>query len=113
MPLFPSRMPLFPPAGIPVNAAGFHFAASAPGTAVALDTHALLLPLYDEGQLRHHHCSDVLKLPREEGGRGGGAGGAPPPHPAGQAARTMGRVFSGCLASAHALLNQLCPRGGA
>jgi hypothetical protein len=54
-------------------------AALPPGTAVALDTHALLLPLFDEGQFRHHHCSDLLKIAR----------GDP------RQARTMGRVFSG------------------
>ena len=52
-----------------------------------LDEHALLLPLHDESQVHQHHCSNVLIRPP----------------------RSLERVNAGCLASAHALLNVLCP----
>jgi hypothetical protein len=52
-----------------------------------LDEHALLLPLHEASQLKQHHCSDVLLRPP----------------------RSLDRVYSGCQASAHALLSELCP----
>ena len=56
-----------------------------------LDEHALLLPMYEE--MDNHHCTVVRT---ENAGR-----------------RSMDGVFSGCLATVHALLALLCADGGA
>lgn len=56
-----------------------------------LDEHALLLPFSEPTELRQHHCTDILIRPP----------------------RSLERVYSGCLATAQALLNMLCPADGA
>jgi hypothetical protein len=57
---------------------------------VPFDEHALLAPLYEEGEVSQHHCAHALLrwMPRALG-------------PA---------VHDGCLAAGHAVLNIVCPR---
>lgn len=91
-----------------MNDVALHIVAAQPKGTMApriLDEHALLLPFaFDNGQLQRHHCSSVM--------RAGFPGRNPDGTPSGlngiSGDRTLGGVYSGCLATVHALLNSIC-----
>ena len=62
----------------------------APSVFSVLDENALLCPFTEPEQILQHHCSNVLI--RKD-----------------STPRALAHVYSGCLATAHALLNLLCP----